>query len=310
MSSPLSTCFIGTHAFAATVLQGIHAWEFLTIQKVITQPDKPVGRKGILTPPPVKLVAQELGILVDQPETLKGYPLTLPPEIIIVAQYGRLIPSSMLDAPRYGVVNTHTSLLPKYRGASPIQAALLHGDTISGVTIMKMDAGLDTGPIILQKDIAIADNDTYATLETRLATVSIDALKEAIPAYVAGTLLPIPQDETQATHCYELSRDSGKINWQQSATEIYNQWRAYNPWPGVWTTSEGQRLKLLDLHPASDITVSLQPGEVYVNNKQLYIGTATSPLEITSLQKEGKAAVTAAAFIAGYGPRIHQSILD
>lgn len=303
MISPVTTWFIGTHAFAAAVLDGLITIPDIRIEKVITQPDKPAGRKKELTPPPVKIAAERLQIPIEQPSTLKTYSLSTPPELIIVAQYGNMIPPHILTAPKYGVLNTHTSLLPLYRGASPIQSAIMNGEQKTGVTIMKMDEGLDTGPILLQKEIEIFPSETYTQLDARLAQLSITALREAIPLYINGQLLPKEQQHNQATQCRQFTREDGEINWQQTTKEIYNQWRGLTPWPGVWTMWEQKRIKLLSLMP--DTTHACLPGEVHINKKELYIGTADGSLRVDELQLEGKPAMTAAQFIAGYGSRIH-----
>ncbi len=232
----ISTVFFGTERFAATILEGLIASDLFDIRLVITQPDRPVGRHQDMAAPPVKLVAEKHSIPYLQPTTLKGFSLEEPVQVGIVAQYGLLIPESILSFPKHGLINTHTSLLPKYRGATPIQSALIHGETETGVTIMQMDKGLDTGPILLQKKINITATDTYETLDTALAPVALEGLLEAVPAYVAGTLLPTPQNTADATTCREFTRDTGKIDWHKSAEEIYNLYRGTTPWPGIWTT--------------------------------------------------------------------------
>lgn len=294
-----SVVFFGTHEFAATILQGLLKHPDFLVTLVITQPDKPVGRKQIITPPPVKVLAELNNIPVLQPDTLKN--LTLPPgteqpDFNIVAQYGKLIPQTILDWAKHGTINTHTSLLPKYRGASPVQAALLHGDTDTGITIMLMDAGLDTGPIVWQEKIAIEPTDRAPEVEHKLATLAVPALIHALNGLTQGTLTPQPQDNTVATTCGKMDRDSGHVDWQKTNLEIYNLYRALYPWPGIWTTWNNKRLKLLAIVPAS---ISLSPGLVSVQGQELYIGTTSGSIQVTELQLEGKSALPVAAFIAG-----------
>ncbi len=294
-----SIVFFGTHEFAATVLGGLLSNPLFSVVLVITQPDRALGRKKILTAPPVKVLAQSHEIPYLQPENLKNF--TLPdiprPDFGIVAQYGNLIPPVVLDWPKLGMINTHTSLLPKYRGASPVQAALLHGDTETGLTIMLMDAGLDTGPILVQEKITINPGDRYPDVENNLAQIAVPNLIKAITGLTSGTIISEPQDNTLASTCGKLDRDDGKIDWQKPATEIYNMWRALDPWPGIWTVWEDKRLKLLEIKPATE---TIAPGTVATDNKRLYIGCGVDSIEVLHLQLEGKSTMTASDFLAGY----------
>ncbi|HYE60296.1 MAG TPA: methionyl-tRNA formyltransferase [Candidatus Kapabacteria bacterium] len=301
---PLQTIFFGTYDFAATILIGLLKSPLFSITHVVTQPDRPVGRKQIVEPSPVKVVALNAHIPVHQPETLKQFSVPGGPyDLGITAQYGGLIPQSILELPTYGMINVHTSLLPKYRGASPIQAALIHGDTETGVTIMRMDVGLDTGPILLQKRLHINPNDTYPILDQKLAPLALEALLEAIPPYIEGTLIPSPQHDAGATVCKKLSREDGRINWNESATAIYNLYRGLYPWPGVWTMWNGKRMKLLSLEPSD---ASYTPGSLHIDDGILVVGCGNGSLRIHELQIEGKNAQSAAAFIHGY-PALLQS---
>ncbi|MBT4153282.1 MAG: methionyl-tRNA formyltransferase [Candidatus Magasanikbacteria bacterium] len=296
---PIDIAFFGTHTFAATVLKGLIDSPLFCVKKVITQPDKPVGRKKVMTAPETKLLALAHDISVDQPASLKKYTYDADAyDLNIVAQYGKIIPESIVEGPTHGTLNTHTSLLPKYRGASPIQSALVHGETVTGVTIMKMDAGMDTGPIILQESIDIHPDETYAQLDQRLAPLSTRALLKAAPAYVAGELLPKAQNDAEATHCKLLSRDDGRIDWNASATNIYNQYRGLTPWPGVWTTANDKRIKLLHLLPGAEKT-DHAPGTLFTAHGSLFLQTITGTLEVTSIQLEGKPATTSEVFLHG-----------
>ena len=303
----MKTIFFGTHEFATTILQGLIDSPLVDVELVITQPDKPVGRKQELQPSPVKILAEKNNIKIQQPESLKTFDFTTLQtfDLAVVAQYGLIIPAELLDKPKYGFVNVHTSLLPKYRGASPIQSALINGETETGVTIMKMDKGMDTGSIILQKTLKIDENDTYTTLDKKLAEISILALLEAIPDYISGTLQPQKQNNSQATVCKLLTREDGKINWDKTTAEIYNLYRGLTPWPGIWTIWDNKRLKLLEVIPGNE---QLKSGEVKIQDDKLYIGTSDSSIEILELQLEGKQKMDTKSFVNGY-KEINDTIL-
>lgn len=302
----IKTIFFGTHEFAATILQGLIDSPFINVELVITQPDKPAGRKKELQKPPVKILAEKHNLPIDQPTSLKSSVLSFKPfDLGVVAQYGLLIPKEILEAPKHGLLNVHTSLLPRYRGASPIQSVLINGEAETGVTIMKLDEGLDTGPIILQKALKIAPDDTYPQLEKKLAQIGSEALLEAIPGYVSGESQPVPQDNSQATTCQQLTREDGQIDWQKSATEIYNQYRGMTPWPGVWTVWNDKRLKLLKIKPAQE---NLEVGQVGVKDDKMYIGCGEDAIEVFELQLEGKQKMTVDIFVNGY-KNIDKSLL-
>lgn len=293
----ITIVYFGTHEFGAHILERLASDERFAVVLVVTQPDRPVGRHQTLESPPVKIMAEKLQIPVIQPADLKNLELSAKPMLTIVAQYGRLIPPKILTHATRGTINVHTSLLPKYRGASPIQSALLNGEHVTGVTIMLMEAGLDTGPILTQTPVEITPTDTYETLDKKLALVGSEILIETIPKYLSGEISPQPQAETEATLCRKLDRDTGRINWHESADTIYNQLRALTPWPGVWTTWDGKRLKLLKFtHTAGQIS----PGQVQVAHDALRIGCGDGAIEVTELQLEGRPAVTAAEFVRGY----------
>ncbi len=290
--------FFGTNDFAAGILQGLLENPSISVKLIVTQPDKPIGRKKTLHAPPVKVLAEKHGISIEQPATLKNYSLSIQDSFLgITAQYGLLIPQSILDAFPHGILNVHTSLLPKYRGASPIQSAILHGETETGVTIMRMDAGLDTGPILLQKKIAIAPDDTAQTLEEKLIPLANTALTEALEGYLHGQLAPQPQDDQGATTCKELTREDGQIDWKKSAIDIYNAWRAFTPWPGIWTLWQAKRIKLLDVAPVSK---TVPPGQVEYHADLLLIGCGDGALAIRELQLEGRRAAAVSIFIPGH----------
>ncbi len=294
----IHTIFFGTHDFAARILQGLIDNPLLSVGLVISRPDEPVGRKQIVQKTPVKILAEKFGIPVEQPESLKDYGLrTTDYGLGITAQYGGLIPKHILEAPTHGILNVHTSLLPKYRGASPVQSAIMNGEKETGITIMKMDEGLDTGPILLQKKIPIGEHTTAPELEKMLAALGVEALIEAIPPYLNGTLLPKEQDHPSATTCQKLTREDGRIDWRRGVRDIYNQYRGLLPWPGVWTMWNGKRIKLISLRPAHHVS---SPGAFSFLDDHLYIGCADGSVEIMTIQLEGKREMPAEEFVRGH----------
>lgn len=265
---------------------------------VVTQPDRPVGRKQILEQSPVKEIALKNKLTIFQPESLKTFDFRLSTfDSSIVCQYGLIIPKTVLALPKKGTINIHTSLLPKYRGASPIQTTLMNGETESGVTLMLMDERMDHGPILAQEKVAISPDDTTETLSKKMAPVAAQLLTKNLPLFLAGKLTPQVQDENLVTTCKILSRDDGKINFSDSAQTIYNKFRGLTPWPGIWTTWDNKRVKLLNIRPSN---LSLSPGLVKIDNNKLHIGTTKGSIEIIELQLEGKKPMPAPVFLAGY----------
>ncbi|PIR74011.1 MAG: methionyl-tRNA formyltransferase [Candidatus Magasanikbacteria bacterium CG10_big_fil_rev_8_21_14_0_10_47_10] len=298
MDAPIRMIFYGTQQFAVTVLQVLLKSPMIEVGLVVTQPDKPTGRKKEVVFSPIKTVALQHDIPIVQPDSLKSWvPEMQDVDLAVVAQYGNIIPERLLSLPVYGTLNVHTSLLPKYRGASPIQTAILHGETKTGVTIMKMDKGLDTGPILIQEEITIDPDETYPQLDARLAVVGANLLARTIPPYISGSLVLAEQDNSAATTCTQLTRDDGLVDWQKSAQHIYNQYRAMTPWPGIWTTWNGRRLKLLRVKPAD--LGSSRPGRASAHDNAFFVETADGALEIVELQMEGKTVMTASQFLSG-----------
>ena len=295
---PISIAFFGTHEFGVKILESLAADNRFSVDLVVTQPDKPVGRKQVLTPPPVKVLADKLGIKVKQPESLKNFHLEKDVfDVAVTAQYGLLIPSHLFSETKNWFVNVHTSLLPKYRGASPIQSALINGEKETGATIMIMDAGMDTGDILSQEKISIDENDTFPVLDQKLASIGSTLLLETLPKYIAGKITPQKQDETQVTTCKKLSRDDGKIDWSKTTEEIYNLYRGTTPWPGIWTTLNGARVKLLEIIPGYE---KLEPGLINCGEDWIAVGTGDGTIEILKIQFEGKSALDVNACLAGY----------
>jgi methionyl-tRNA formyltransferase len=299
--------FCGTPQFAVPSLE-ILARTGFDLRLVISQPDRPQGRGMELTAPPVKRSALELGLPVMQPEKIKANEelrqqlSALEPDAIIVVGYGRIIPPWMLHLPRFGNVNVHASLLPKYRGAAPIQWAIAMGEKVTGVTTMKLDEGLDTGDILLERQTPIGPEDTAVTLAPRLATVGADLLVETLRGIEQGSISPVPQDHAKATLAPILKKEDGLIDFSRSAAEIENRLRGFQPWPGAYTKLRGKNLKVVSARPFPE-SASLAGGEMRVAGDRLLVGCGGgSTMELLQVQPEGKKAITAREFVSGYRP--------
>ena len=299
--------FCGTPLFAVPTLERLAAAGY-ELQLVVTQPDRPQGRGMELTAPPVKQSALKLGLPILQPERIKkneefrAQLTALQPDAIIVVGYGRIIPPWMLALPRYGNINVHASLLPKYRGAAPIQWAIAEGETVSGVTTMLLNEGLDTGDILLQKELPIQAKDTSLTYAPPLAELGADLLIETLRGLEAKTIIPIPQDHSQATLAPILKKEDGLINFNRTAAEIHNRLRGFQPWPGAYTHFRGKSLKFITAKP-DDTPSNLAPGELRIGDEKLFVGCGQrTVLQLLQLQPEGKKALTAREFINGYHP--------
>jgi methionyl-tRNA formyltransferase len=248
----LRIVFLGTPELAATILRHLAAWSGGQLVGVATQPDRPSGRGQVTTPPPVKRLALELGIPVLQPETFKGDESVrlledLSPDLLVVAAYGLILSQRVLDIGPLGAINVHASLLPRYRGAAPIQRAIMNGEPVTGVTIMKMVRAMDAGPILLQRALAIRNTDTAATIHDELAELGGALLVEALDRLRDGTLVPIEQDEELATYAPKLEKEEGRIDWNRPALAVHNQIRGLFPWPGSffdWKRPDGTSLRL------------------------------------------------------------------
>ena len=298
--------FCGTPRFAVPTLEKLVTGGF-EVRLVITQPDRPSGRGLELAHSPVKSRALELGLPVIQPDKIKNNEefraqlAALQPEAIVVVGYGRIIPQWMIELPPLGNINLHASLLPKYRGAAPIQWAIAMGETVTGVTTMRIDAGLDTGDILLQKEIPITREDTAETLAPRLAAVGADLMVETLRGLGAGVIQPHPQDHSRATLAPILKREDGLIDLRRSAREIINRLRGFQPWPGAFTNFRGKQLRVWAAKPAA---ASLAPGEIKIEGDRLLVGCGQgSALEFLEVQLEGKKRMAARDFVNGYRPR-------
>jgi methionyl-tRNA formyltransferase len=299
--------FMGTADLAATVLRRLAADDRWSVVLAVSQPDRPKGRDLALQPTPVKQTALEAGIPVDQPAKARD-PMflerlrTLAPDLIVVAAYGQLLPQALLDIPRHGCLNVHTSLLPAYRGAAPIQWALADGLSETGVTLMRMDAGLDTGPIVTTATTPIGDDDTGQSLHDRLADLGGDLLVRSLPDYLAGRLPPHPQPAEGVSHARKITKDDGRLIWDRPAVELWRRLRAFRPWPGAFCHAEGGgKTRLVKVHDAVPCEGSGQPGERIDGGKgRLVVACGTGALELRILQPEGGRRMEAAAFLAGH----------
>jgi methionyl-tRNA formyltransferase len=304
--------FCGTPQFAIPTLQQLLAAGH-TIELVVTQPDRVRGRDQDPSPPPVKLLAQEAGLPVVQPEKIKNNPdlraslESIKPDAIIVVAYGRIIPEWMLNLPRLGNINLHASLLPKYRGAAPIQWAVANGETVTGATTMRLDQGLDTGDMLLQRSLSIEPNQTAEQLFPLLAESGASLMRETLEGLEAGTIQPIPQDNAGTSPAPILQREDALVDFTRSAAEIYNRWRGFQPWPGAYTLFRGRKLTLHRLIPAGATTAP--SGEMMVEGSRLFVAAGSSTrLELLEVQMEGKKRLPVADFLRGASPQAHERL--
>ena len=301
----MNVVFCGTPRFAVPTLTTLVNSGF-TVSLVVTQPDKPRGRGLEVVFSPVKHAALQFGLPVVQPEKIKNNEQfrsqlsSLAPDAVIVVGYGRIIPQWMIDLPLLGNLNVHASLLPKYRGAAPIQWAIASGESVTGVTTMRIDAGLDTGDILLQKEIPILADDTAETLAPRLADLGAALMIETLYGLQAGTLTGRSQDHSKATLAPVLKKEDGLIDFQRTAVEVWNRLRGFQPWPGAYTRFRGKQLQIHAAKPLPSLSTST-PGELVAENDSFIVGCGNkSALEVTELQLEGKKRMSARDFLHGY----------
>ena len=298
---------MGTAELSCNTLRALMESPEFQLAAVVTQPDRPKGRELKLQPSPVKELALQANLPVLQPERARDETFLvalrdLRPDLVVVAAYGQILPRSILDLPRFGCLNVHTSLLPRYRGAAPIQWAILNGDPETGVTIMKMDAGLDTGNILTQAATPIHPEDTSETLHGRLAALGAELLVRTIPDYVAGKVVSRPQPTEGVSHAPKIKKQDGHVDWNQPARSIWNRVRGLVPWPGAFTFLPGQPqphlLKIWQAEPAQSAGL---PGEVLQADKTgILVGCGRDALRILVLQREGGRRLTAQEFLAGH----------
>lgn len=294
---------MGTPAFALPSLEGLVQSGYQVVG-VVTQPDREAGRGYRLVPPPVKTLALRYGLSVLQPPRVSRPAVVaqlqeLRPSLIVVAAFGQLLPPAILAIPPFGCLNVHASLLPRHRGASPISAAILAGDTETGVTIMRMDEGMDTGDILAQARAEIGPEETAAVLGERLARLGASLLLDTIPRWVRGEITPQPQDHSQATYCRPLHKEDGHINWQESAEYIHRQVRAYDPWPGAYTYWQNKILKIRSARPLPDWSGAGEPGRVVQVDSQALVVAGRGALLLREVQLAGKRAMAIEEFLRG-----------
>ena len=297
--------FIGTGEIGVPTLRALLDSEHEVIG-IVTQPDKPVGREQSIEPPPIKKAligrARPRGAPILQPGRIKdpqtiGEIRRLTPDVIVVVAYGQILPCDVLEIPRLACLNLHASLLPRWRGAAPVQAAIAAGDCETGITVMYMDEGLDTGDILLQRNVEIQPNDTGGALHDRLAQIAPEALRESLRLLATGNAPRIPQDNARATYAPKLKREHGQIDWSESAEAIERNIRAYNPWPGAFMKLDRQNLKIFS---ASVVGLNGQPGEILRSDKGLIVATGRGALSLAEVQLEGKRRMSVAEFLRGH----------
>jgi methionyl-tRNA formyltransferase len=295
---------MGTPAFAVPCLEAL--FDVADVVLVVCQPDKPQGRGLKLSPPPTKLLAEARGVPVFQPDKardgrLREAVLEARADFALVVAYGKILPQDVLDAPRLGCLNVHGSLLPRWRGAAPIQWAVLSGDAQSGVCLMQMDAGMDTGPELARRSVVIEPNETYGELSDRLAQLSGELLRTELPRFVRGELEPVPQPEAGVTHARMLQKADGALDFAQSAQAVHDRVRGLSPWPGAYTQIDGRRLKVHTTRVQNGVEQSAEPGTVLTANSE-GIDVACEPgvVRLVEMQLEGKKRMTAEALLAGF----------
>lgn len=294
--------FMGTPDFAVPSLNALSISK-KDIAAVVTQPDKPSGRGKKLTPPPVKTVALNSGIRVLQPERIKDEAFVntikeINPDVIVVAAYGKILPAKILHLPKYGCINVHASLLPKYRGAAPINWAIINGEKETGITIMQMDEGLDTGGILLQKGIEITKEDTAGTLSNKLSKIGAGLLIEGLSAIEKGGIKAIPQDNSKSSYAPMLKKEDGQIDWTKGAEDIYNMVRGMDPWPGAFTYYKGELWKVWKVRHGD--TGKGRPGEILTADKdRIDVVSKDSVISILEIQPANKKRMPVSDFLRG-----------
>ena len=305
--------FCGTPQFAVPTLEALLA-DSHEIVLVVTQPDRPQGRGLELATSPVKHTAQRHNLPIEQPEKIKNNAEfralleKIHPEAIIVVGYGRIVPPWMLALPKHGNINLHGSLLPKYRGAAPIQWAIAEGEKVSGVTSMLLNEGLDTGDILLHRELAIAPDDTAITYSQRLSAVGAELMVETLRKLQVGSIKPQPQDHSRSSLAPILKKEDAQADFSSSAQRIYNRLRGFQPWPGCYTTLKGKKLGITSAQHHS-YSGTQAPGELLVDREQLFVICGDhSALQLLEVQPEGKRRMSAADFIRGYRPQMGEKL--
>jgi len=305
----LRVVFMGTPEFSVPSLERLVLGQY-EVTAVYAQPDKPAGRGSSPVSPPVKRAAERLNLPVVQPASLKDAEVVAQlagfrPDVIVVAALGKILPQSVLDIPARGCINIHPSLLPRYRGASPVAAAILAGEEFTGVSIMLMDRGLDSGPVLVRAQVAISARDTTGSLTDKLSVVAAQLLHEVLVRWLRGALVPQPQDEARATYSGLIAKQDGEIDWSLPAIDIWRRVRAFQPWPGSYTRWQGKQLKIVEAVPLSESN-NLDAGRVVAmspdaEHREAAFGVSTGNgiLRVLTVQLEGKRAIPAAEFLRG-----------
>jgi len=299
------TLYMGTAEIACTPLKALNDYPNCEIVGVLTQPDRPRGRNMKTKSSAVKECAEELGLSVLQPQTLRDDDVleqlrSLQAELIVVAAFGQILPQSVLDLPKYGAVNIHASILPRHRGAAPIQWAILQGDSETGVTLMKMDEGLDTGDLIAVSRTTIQATDNSQTLHDRLAELGASLLISTLPDYVGGSITAKPQDDSLSTYARKIVKDDGRIDWSLPSIEIHRRIRAFTPWPGAFTFLPIEKRSLLEICEASISESEGNAGEILsVSKNNLLVACGQKSLKLTKLQREGSRTMDVDNFLNG-----------
>jgi len=305
---PMDLVFCGTPQFAVPILEKLVESGF-KVHLVLTQPDRPKGRGLELVASPVKQSALNHGLPIYQPEKIKTNEElrakldAISPGAIIVVGYGRIIPKWMLDLPKHGNINLHASLLPKYRGAAPIQWAIANGATVTGVTTMRIDEGLDTGDILLQRELTVAPDEISEGLSPRLAEIGAELMIETLCGLESSAMVPKKQDDSRATLAPILKKEDGRIAFSRTAQEIYNRFRGFQPWPGAFTSFRSKNLNIMSMRPVFE-TPAIAPAEILVRGNRLFAGCASqTAIELLEVQPEGKKRIPARDFVHGYRPQ-------
>jgi methionyl-tRNA formyltransferase len=301
---------MGTPQFSAPILDALVENGY-DVVAVVTQPDRPVGRKRVLTPPPVKVAALKHDLLVLQPEKISGSPemetiLSLEPDIIVTAAFGQFLPTKLLEAPKHGAINVHASLLPKYRGGAPVHYSIINHDAKTGVTIMEMVKKMDAGDMVAQRAIPIGSDDNVGTMFDKLSDLGRDMLIDTLPKYLAKEITPVPQKETEVTFSPNISREQEEVSWAKTAELVDAQVRGMYPFPIAFTTYEGNRWKLLHTTPVANESTTASPGEIIQRTKkQLWVAAGNGTvLQIDELQPAGKGKLSIVDFLNGAGSHV------
>ncbi len=294
--------FMGTPKFAVPTLAALD--ESQNVIGIVTPPDRPAGRGRSLRQSAVKQTALERDLPVFQPDSLRtpeaqAHLRDWQPDVIVVTAFGQILTPAVLELASHGCLNVHASLLPRWRGAAPVAAAILAGDDVAGVTVMKMDAGLDTGPIVAQREETIRPDDTRDTLGRRLSKLGADLLVESLPAYLRGEITPRPQCEEEATYAHQLHKEDGRLDWTEPAVALDRRMRAFTPWPGTFTTWQGRRLKILQAKPLPERESEVKPGTVIDLDEACGVVTGEGVLRLEKVQLAGKRAMAIEAFLPG-----------